>query len=78
MDDRLEGFSARIATVQDQEQLLELECDIREFFTSIYYKNLGSEDRDLLDDIMVEIVNKKEYLKRGCDPMRFILENNPR
>lgn len=78
MDDRLEDFSARVATVQDQEQLIELERDIREFYTSISYRDLGSEDRDLLDDIMVEIVNKKEYLKRGCDPMRFILENNPR
>ena len=38
--------------------------------------SIQSEDtRNALDDILLEVLNKKEYFQKGCDPWKGILGN---
>lgn len=39
------------------------------------YKNLQKDDKNALDDILMEILNKKEYFQKGCDPCKSILKS---
>jgi len=55
-------------------ELLRLERDLMSFLRSDDYEALSEKEKDVLDEIAVELLSKKEYFKMGCDPWKSILK----
>ncbi|MEE9151616.1 MAG: hypothetical protein V3U20_07270 [Thermoplasmata archaeon] len=68
-------FKKRFLGIQSRFELLRLEEDIKEYMTSEIYKGLQEDDKNALDDVFMEIINKKEYFQKGCDPWKSILKS---
>ena len=75
MTGRLMEFSSRCSRLANRTELLELEKDIKEYMSSEDFGLLPEDTRNAMDDLLVEVMNKKEYFQKGCDPWKGILGN---
>ncbi len=74
MNEIVNEFERILNEIQSRFELLKLEDEIIEYMNSEEYKNLNQEDKNALDDILMEIINKKEYFQKGCDPWKSIIK----
>jgi len=75
MTGRLMEFTKRYSSLANRIQLLDLEKDIKEYMSSEDFSIQSEDTRNALDDILLEVLNKKEYFQKGCDPWKGILGN---
>jgi hypothetical protein len=75
MTGRLREFTKRYSSMANRFELLDLEKDIKEYISSEDFRHLSEETRNALDDLLLEVMNKKEYFQKGCDPWKGILGN---
>ncbi len=68
MIDKVKYFKNGYLEISDRIELLKLEEDIKEFMRSKDYRRLSTEERDALDELHIDVINKKEYFKTGLDP----------
>jgi cation transport regulator ChaC len=62
----------RLKVAQDKFELLRLREDIATFMESPQFKQLSQNDKNRVEDLLVEVLAKEEQYK-GCDPLRTIL-----
>ena len=75
MTEKLMEFTKRYSSLANRMELLDLEKDIKEYISSEDFGLLPEATRNALDDLLLEVVNKKEYFQKGCDPWKGILGN---
>jgi hypothetical protein len=75
MTGRLMEFTKRYSSLANRIELLDLEKDIKEYMSSEDFSLQSEDTRNALDDILLEVLNKKEYFQKGCDPWKGILGN---
>ena len=75
MTGRLMEFTKRSSSLANRIDLLDLEKDIKEYMSSEDFSIQSEDTRNALDDILLEVLNKKEYFQKGCDPWKGILGN---
>jgi uncharacterized protein YajQ (UPF0234 family) len=74
INETVNEFERRLKEIRRRFELLKLEDEITEYMDSEEYKSLQQDDKNALDDILMEILNKKEYFQKGCDPWKSILK----
>jgi len=74
MNETVSKFERRLKEIQSRFELLKLEDEITKYMDTGEYKSLQQDDKNSLDDILMEILNKKEYFQKGCDPWKSILK----
>lgn len=73
MNETVKEFKQRFPEIQNRSQLLKLEEDLIEYMASEIYKSLSEDDKNTLDDLLMEVTHKKGYFLKGCDPWKSIL-----
>jgi phosphoribosylamine-glycine ligase len=69
-------FRRRFSDIGTRMELLALEQDLMSFLTSDEYGTLSEEEKNLLDEIVVELLSRKEHFNTGCDPWESTLKRN--
>jgi hypothetical protein len=72
MTNKVMEFKKRYSDIKSRAELLELERDIGKYLTSEDSKTLSVDEKDSIEDLLVEVINKKEYFQAGCDPWKII------
>ncbi len=68
MTGKVVNFKKEYSGISSRVELLKLENEIREFMESDDFKTLSNQDMDALDDLLIDVINKKEYFRTGLDP----------
>ncbi len=68
MTDKVKYFKNCYSGISGRIELLKLEDEIKEFMISKDYRTLSNQERDALDELLIDVINKKEYFKTGLDP----------
>ena len=71
--ERIKNFSIRFDSIRNRLELLKLEEEIISYMDTDEYIKVSDYDKNELDDILMEIKNKKEYYQAGCDPWKKIM-----
>ncbi len=61
-------FKKRYSEITNRYELLNLEEEIKGFMESETFKMIPDEEKDALDDLLMKVINKKEYFHSGLDP----------
>ena len=72
-ESRIKSFQERYRDVKNRFELIKLEKDIMDYMDTDDYNNLSSNEKDELDVLLIDIINKKEYFQACCDPWKKIL-----
>lgn len=72
----IKEFRRRFSDIGTRGELLALEENLMSFLRSDEYGILSEEEKNVLDEIIVELLIKKEYFKTGCDPWESILKRS--
>ena len=72
-ENQIKVFQKRYSKILTRFQLIKLEKDIIDFMTTEKFCNLSDTGKNELDDLIMEIENKKEYFQTGCNPWKKIL-----
>jgi hypothetical protein len=75
MTDKVMEFRKRYSEIKNRGELLELEGDIGKYLASEDFKTLPVDEKDHLEDLLVDVINKKEHFQSGCDPWRIITKS---
>ena len=70
---QIEVFQTRYSKISTRFELIKLEKDIMNFMTTEKFSNLSDPEKNELDDLIMEIENKKENFQSGCNPWKKIL-----
>jgi hypothetical protein len=76
VDPVIAEFRRRFSDIGTRMELLALERDLTSFLGSDEYVTLSEEEKNVLDEIIVELLSKKEHFNTGCDPWESILKRN--
>ncbi|HEY9205370.1 MAG TPA: hypothetical protein VIO58_05565 [Candidatus Methanoperedens sp.] len=68
MTGKVAAFKKEYSGISSRVELLKLEDEIKEFMQSKDFKTLSNQDMNALDDLLIDVINKKEYLQTGLDP----------
>lgn len=71
MTDKVIEFKNGYALISNRLELLKLEKEIKKFMKSEAFKILSDKEMDALDDLLIDVINKKEYFQTGLDPWRM-------
>ncbi|NJD52147.1 MAG: hypothetical protein FIB07_04700 [Candidatus Methanoperedens sp.] len=71
MTDIVIDLKNRFSVISNRLELLKLEGEIKEFMKSDAFKILSDKKMEALDDLLIDVINKKEYLQTGLDPWRM-------
>ncbi len=63
-------FKKRYLEITNRYELLKLEEEIKGFRVSEAFKMISDEEKDALDDLLMELISKKEYFHSGCNPWK--------
>ncbi len=61
-------FKKRYSEITNRYELLNLEEEIKGFMESETFKMIPDVEKDALDDLLMKVINKKEYFHSGLDP----------
>ena len=67
-------FANRFKTTQGKFEFLRLREDITTFIKSPRFKELSQDDKNRVEDLLVNVISKEEQY-RGCDPWKGILKH---
>ncbi len=70
MTGKVVNFKKEYSGISSRVELLKLENEIREFMQSKDFKTLSNQDMNALDDLLIDVINKKEYFQTGLDPAK--------
>ncbi len=71
MTDKVTEFKNGYSVISSRFELLNLEKEIKEFMKSEGFRMLSDKEMDALDDLLIEVINKKEYFQTGLNPGRM-------
>lgn len=71
MNDKVMHFKNIYSVISNRLELNDLEKKIKEFMKSGAFKTLSNKEMDALDDLLIKVINKKEYFQTGLDPWRM-------
>jgi hypothetical protein len=71
MTDKVMEFKNGYSEISNRFELLKLEEEIKDFMRSNDFRMLSCEEMDAIDDLLIELINKKEYFQTGLDPWRM-------
>jgi phosphoribosylamine-glycine ligase len=69
-------FRRRFSDIGTRTEMPALEQDLMSFLGSDECGTLSEEEKNVPDEIIVELLSKKEYFKTGCDPWESILKGS--
>ena len=75
MTDKTLELKKRYSDIKNRCELIVLEGDIRKCLTSEDFKLLSIAEKDSLEDLLIDVINKKEHFQTGCDPWKVILKS---
>lgn len=73
MTDKVMEFKIGYSEISNRFELLKLEKEIKDFMESKDFRMLSCEEMDAIDDLLIEVINKKEYFQTGLNPLRMKL-----
>jgi len=69
---RMDGFQEWYSQIKSRFELIELEKKIMNYMDTDEHNNLTDKEKYELDDLLMHILNKRGYYKKGCDPWNKI------
>ena len=71
MNGKVMEFKKRYTEITNKLEILDLEKEIKEFLESETGKKLPEKEMDSIDELLMNVLIKKEYFHSGLDPRRF-------
>ena len=72
-ENRIKSFHERYSKLNTRFELIRLETDVMDYMNTEEYNNLSDNEKETLDDLLMDILSKKEHFQVGCDPWKNIL-----
>lgn len=71
MNRKVIELKKRYTEITNKFEILDIEKEIKEFMVSEEGKMLHEEEIDSLDELLINVIIKKEYFHSGLEPYRF-------
>ncbi|NJD75694.1 MAG: hypothetical protein FIB08_01170 [Candidatus Methanoperedens sp.] len=68
MTGKMIEFKKRYSEITNRHELLKLEEEIKGYMESETFNTMPDVEKDALDDLLMKVINKKEYFHSGLDP----------
>ncbi len=72
------GFRKKYSNIRTRFELIALEQELIEFMQTENYDALSSTRQAEVEDLLAELLTKKEFFQAGCDPWKTILRSKHR
>jgi hypothetical protein len=71
MNEKVMEVKKRYTESTNRSEILKLEEEIKGFMESETFKTMPDDQKDALDELLIKVINKKEYFHSGLDPWRL-------
>lgn len=61
----------RYTEVTSRFEILKLEEEIKGLMGSETFETIPDDQKDVLDELLIKVINKKEYFRSGLDPWKL-------
>lgn len=65
------GLKKRYTEIISRSEILKLEEEIKELMGSETFETIPDDQKDALDELLIKVINKKEYFHSGLDPWKL-------
>jgi hypothetical protein len=71
MNGKVMELKKRYAQITRRSEILELEEEIKGLMKSETFETMPDDQKDALDELLIKVINKKEYFHSGLDPWKL-------
>jgi hypothetical protein len=71
MYEKVMELKKRYTEVISRPEILELEEEIKGLMGSETFETIPDDQKDALDELLIKVINKKEYFHSGLDPWKL-------
>lgn len=71
MYEKVMELKKRYAEITSRSEILKLEDEIKGFMGSETFETIPDDQKDALDELLIKVINKKEYFHSGLDPWKL-------
>lgn len=71
MNGKVMELKKRYTEVTSRPEILKLETEIKGLMGSETFETIPDDQKDALDELLIKVINKKEYFHSGLDPWKL-------
>lgn len=71
MHEKVMQLKKRYTEITSRSEILKLEEEIKGFMGSETFETIPDDQKDVLDELLIKVINKKEYFHSGLDPWKL-------
>jgi hypothetical protein len=71
MYEKVMEIKKRYTEITSRSEILKLEEEIKELMGSETFETMPDDQKDALDELLLKVINKKEYFHSGLDPWKL-------
>lgn len=71
MYEKVKEIKKRYTEITSRSEILELEEEIKGLMESETFETIPDDQKDALDELLIKVINKKEYFHSGLDPWKL-------
>jgi hypothetical protein len=71
MNGKVMEIKKRYAEITSKSEIMKLEEEIKGLMKSETFETMPDDQKDALDELLIKVINKKEYFHSGLDPWKL-------
>jgi dihydrofolate reductase len=71
MYEKVMEIKKRYTEITSRSEILKLEEEIKVLMGSETFETMPDDQKDALDELLIKVINKKEYFHSGLDPWKL-------
>jgi dihydrofolate reductase len=71
MHEKVMEIKKRYTEITSRSEILKLEEEIKVLMGSETFETIPDDQKDALDELLIKVINKKEYFHSGLDPWKL-------
>ena len=71
MNGKVMELKKRYTEITSKPEILELEEEIKGLMKSETFETMPDDQKDALDELLIKVINKKEYFHSGLNPWKL-------
>jgi hypothetical protein len=71
MYEKVMEIKKRYTEITSRSEILKLEEEIKGLMGSETFETIPDDQKDALDELLIKVINKKEYFHSGLDPWKL-------
>ena len=71
MYEKVMEIKKRYTEITSRSEILKLEEEIKGLMGSETFETMPDDQKDALDELLIKVINKKEYFHSGLDPWKL-------